>query len=140
MTLGQKILNNYGKSSPDIVETRELANEVYKKKIQSLIEKTIQEGIREYNGNKFYVVWYGYNDKADPNMAHCKIIGRSTRPNPEWKQTVFSYDPALPQSKNFKYEWMLPKKETAMEIMLNPEGFHPHLVENVSNYIKGKLA
>lgn len=139
MTLGKQILENYEKKSNENVEARELANEVYKKKIQSLIEKTIQEGSKKYNGKKFYVVWYGYNDNADPNIAHCKVIGRLTRPSPEWKQTVFSYDPSQPESKNFKYEWMLPKKETGMEIMVNPDGFHPHLVENVSKYINGKL-
>lgn len=139
MTLGKQLLESRKKESKESVETRELATEIYKKKIEGLITKTIQEGIKEYNGKKFYIIWFGYNDRIDPNMAHCKVIGRITRPKPEWRQTVFSYDPSLPESKCFRYEWMLPKKETAMEIMVNPDGFHPHLLENIDKFIKGKL-
>lgn len=139
MTFGKQILDNYKKSSSDKIETRELANHVYKHKIQALIEKTIKEGIKEYNNQKFYIVWYGYNDRLDPSTAHCKIIGRSTRPKPEWKQTVFSYDPSKSSEKSFKYEWMLPKKETAMEMVVNPYGWHPHIIENITKFLNGNL-
>lgn len=139
--LGEQIIENYEKNSDEKgVETRELSVEVYNKKIRTLVEKTIEEGCKEYGGEKFYIVLYGYNDPyVDKNLAHFKIIGRKSRPSPEWKQTVFSYDPNEPHQRAFKYEWMLPKKESAMEMIVNPSGWHPHLIENIQKFLDGRL-
>lgn len=139
MTLGKQILENYSKKNPEQVETRELGQEVYKNKIRSLIEKTIQEGLKEYRNQKFYIVWYGYKDGMEMNMAHCKIIGRLSRPIPEWRQTVFSYDPRAKNEEAFRYEWMLPDEKSAQDMLLNPDGFHPHLIENIKKYRDGSL-
>ena len=141
-TLGEMILKNYEKNeTPEAPQVREFSTEVYKKQIKSLIEKTIQEGSKEYRGKKFYITLYGYNElQVDQNLAHFKVVGRKSRPSPEWKQTVFSYDPSLSSSKAFRYEWMLPKKESAMQMIVNPDGWHPHLIENIQKFLNGKLS
>lgn len=136
MTLGAQLLNNYYKNHDQKgPEVREITLEFGKKDFLPRLERIAKQEARKFKGT-FYVQVFGYTDPADPLIGHVKYAIRQTRPNPEPKCLLYSYNK---DKEEWKYEWMLPGEKSFKDIVENPNGFHPHLVENVAKYMEGKL-
>lgn len=135
-TLGSQVIENYEKNFDEVgPETREVTLEFGRRDFLPRLQKIAKEESKKFNG-KFYIQVFCWRNKLDPLLGQVKYIIRETRPNPEPCCMLYSYDK---RKDEWKYEWMLPSEESFLGILNNFENYHPHLVENISKFMKKEL-
>lgn len=135
-TLGSQILKCYDKNYNEIgPECREVVLEYGTKEWLPRLQKILKEEAPKFN-KKFYILVVGYKDPLSDIASHVRIIVRGTKPLPEPKTMVYSYDP---KEEILMVEWTLPSDQTIKDILNDPEGFDPFLVDCVIKYKKKTL-
>lgn len=135
-TLGQELIENYEKNhSEKGPELREITMEFAKQDFFPRLQKIAKEESKNYD-KKFYIQIFAWRSPHDHLWGNVKYIIRQTRPNPEPNCLLYSYDK---HKDEWKYEWMLPAESSFLGILNNPESYHPHMIENVSKYMKKEL-
>lgn len=127
-----KIIKNIDDKGP---ECREVVLE-WGKEFNHFLEKIIEE--HKNYAPKYYIVLYAYKEIWSENVVRTKYIVRKTKPHPEWKQLVYSYDN---RTQKLEYHWALPQnEEIGRAILKNSIGFDQQLVKWIQAYFDGTLA
>jgi hypothetical protein len=130
-TLGSQILKCYEKNHDEIgPECREVVLEYGHKEWLPRLQKILQEEAPKFN-KKFYILVVGYKDPLSDIASHVRIIVRGTKPLPEPKTMVYSYDP---QDGLLMVEWTLPSDQTIKDVLNNPDDYDPFLADCVFKY------
>lgn len=134
MTVGKQVLDkaikHAGEKGP---ECREVTLE-FGKKINQQIEKIIKE--HKTYALLYYIVIYAHKEVWSEQVVRTKIVIRKTRPFPEWKQCVYSYNN---RTSELKYHWALPNEGIADFMLMNEAGFDRQLIEWIKKYKDGTL-
>lgn len=135
-TLGSQVQEKVTKEFDDKgVECREVTLE-WGKQFNKLLDDIIDEH-RSF-ANHYYIVLYAKKEIWSEQIVRTKYIVRKTRPTPEWRQMVYSYNN---KTNELKYHWALPQSEViGRAILSNPTGFDKQLVKWIDQYLEGTLS
>lgn len=134
ITLGQQVLDNYYKYAGQKTQTvRETTNEMGTAYMDSLW-KVI--GQHEHLREPYYIMEVLQPETFLEGVIKLKHIARHTRPRPEWGIAIYKVDN---QSGVVTYEWGLPRAEEAVIMMSNPGGWDPKVIQDITDFVNGKL-
>lgn len=77
--------------------------------------------------------------RPNPILDGCMelhFMPRWTRPKPEWGLALYKIDN---QKGEITLEWGLPRAEEAAIMMANADGWHPKLIQDIQEFLSGKL-
>lgn len=134
ITLGQQVINTYHKyAGQSLQNVRDTTNEMGKVYMDSLW-KVVSE--HEHVQEPYFIVEILQSDTFLEGVIKLKHIARYTRPRPEWGLALYKAD-----NKNgaLTYEWGLPRAEEALIIMSNPPGWDKKMVQDIADFVNGKL-
>ncbi len=135
-TIGSQVLEKTIENIDDKgAECREVTLE-WGKQFNKLLDDIINEH-RSF-ADHYYIVLYAQKEIWSEQVVRTKYIIRKTRPTPEWRQMVYSYNNKINE---LKYHWALPQSEViGRAILSNPTGFDKQLVRWIDQYLNGTLS
>ncbi len=135
VNLGQQIIDIQEKYAGQKTQNiRETTDEMGKEYMAQLIS-CAKTNLEKHNKD-FYIVEVLRNDAILESVVKLHLQARWTRPKPEWGMALYRVDAA---SGNLIYLWGLPQKHEASLMMHNPEGWDQKTMQDIDDYLQGKL-
>jgi len=113
---------------------RETTDEMGKKYMDELI-KCAKANLEKHNKD-FYILEVIEHDAIIEGVIKVHFQARWTRPNPEWGVGLYKVHA---ESGNMTYEWGLPRKHEAYIMIENPQGWDSKTMQDIRDYVDGKL-
>ena len=133
-TLGQQILDVHSKYAGQKTQTvRETTDEMgieYMRSLWKLIEQ------HQHLTEPYYIMEIIQPDTFLDGVIKVKHIARQTRPVPEWGIALYRVDNKLGEC---FYEWGLPHQAEALIMAQNPEGWEKKTMDDIRDFVQGKL-
>ena len=133
-TIGKQVLDKAikyaGEKGPECREVTLAWGKSFNKTVEEII-KTHKDFAKEY-----YIVIYATKEIWSEQVVRIKIVIRKSKPNPEWRQCVYSYNN---KTNKLVYHWALPHEKTCKAMLENEEGFDPKIIYWIKLYLANKL-
>jgi len=133
-TFGAKVLKVHEQNAGKLVQTigettADMAIE-YRKALEKLVED--HQGYSE----PYYIMEILKPDALLEGVIRMTLIARKSRPLPEWGIALYKVDNS---NGSITYEWGLPLDREAILMMSNPGGWDQKIIQDITNFVEGRL-